>query len=56
MKRDYCKPTVKENEIEVTCAFLDNSPGEIETGGSGKWDANGRRGKWGNLWDDQEEE
>lgn len=39
-------------ELQTLVALSD---GEIETGGEGTWDANNRRGKWGDLWTDGEE-
>lgn len=54
MKKTYQHPAMNLKTLELQ-TLVATSPGEIETGGSGTWDANARRGKFGDLWSDGEE-
>lgn len=54
MKKTYQRPGMNLKTVELQ-ALVALSDGEIETGGEGTWDANARRGKWGDLWADGEE-
>lgn len=50
-KREYIKPSVQIEEVEVTymiCASIGISDEEIDTDGRSQE----RRGSWGNLWNE----
>lgn len=60
MKKVYISPSIEVVELEVQSSILAVSEGGTLPGmgsggdspGGGEGDANGRRGSWGNLWED----
>ena len=56
-KKEYIKPSAEVVEIETVQMLAGSKPsidvGEGEVDAGGAW-SNDRRGKWGNLWADDE--
>ena len=53
MKKEYIKPEIMVEEMQLEeCCMLPGSDTDIPVGGEGEADSNGRRGSWGNLWED----
>ena len=54
MRNEYVKPVTQVEELVVESTMLTASADyeyiEIDPDQSGRADANGRRGSWGNLW------
>ena len=56
-KKEYIKPEVEVIELDPTsmiAASASNIPIGGDGNGGGEALSNGRRGKWGNLWADDE--
>ena len=57
MKKHYTTPVIKNITVVFTQSPLAGSvQGILGTDESSTMDANGRRGRWGNLWSDDTEE
>ena len=50
MKKEYIKPEVDIVDVELSSMISTSGLGEGD-GESDNFDANDRRGDWGNLWD-----
>lgn len=57
MKKQYQQPIVKQQDIQPTLLMADSITENTDTTtqNGGTFRSNGRRGQWGDLWDDTEE-
>lgn len=57
MKKQYQQPIVKQQDFQPTLlmanSITENTDTTTQNGGTFR--SNGRRGQWGDLWDDTEE-
>lgn len=55
MKKNYRKPLIKVKQVEPSQPVAESGTISTDNPPVRNWDANSRRGSWGNLWNDDDE-